>query len=94
VHWSDCGPGRFSVMLRSLDRSNGLVVKPALPTIHTAEENDRSSAWSLLVRVQETFCCGRGAGGRSWTIAKGRSEYQGRPGGRVGMAIEARSWGA
>ena len=70
VPWSDCGPGRFSVM-----------------------ENDRS-AWSLVVRVQETLGCGRGAGGRSWTIAKGRSEYQGRPGGRVGMAIEARSWGA
>jgi len=48
VHWSGCGPGMVHVMLRSLDPSDGLVVKSALPTIQIAEENDRSSAWSLV----------------------------------------------
>jgi hypothetical protein len=38
------GPGRFSVMLRSMDRSDDPVVKCALLTIEIAEENDRSSA--------------------------------------------------
>jgi hypothetical protein len=48
-------------MLRNLDRSDVLVVRRALPTIQTAEQNDGSSVSSLVVRVQETLGCGRGA---------------------------------
>jgi hypothetical protein len=52
VHWSDCGPGRFSMMLRSLDRSNGLVVKPAL---HDPDRRGERQVvgWSLVVRVKK-----------------------------------------
>jgi hypothetical protein len=61
--------------LRNLDRSDGLVVKRALPTIRTAEEDDRSSAWPLVVRVQETLGCGRGEVSRTPSTSKGPSDH-------------------